>query len=470
MLIRLFCTIFFVALFSVPFGAIAQEQASESTTAEAEVTAPSQAVSVEPVARDDEIARRILEIMRATGWYSGADVNVTDGIVFLDGRAASEDHKLWARDLATKTQDVVAVVNRISVVSEVKWSFAPALREMSGLARQALTSLPLVLFAFIILPLTWWLSTQAAKLARRWILGGINSPFLKDILARTLALPIFLIGLYIVLQLAGLTQVAFSVVGGAGVLGIVAGFAFRDIAENFLASLLLSIRRPFRSGDYIEVADMGGTVRSMNTRSTVLISPEGNHIQIPNSAIFKSTIVNYSASPNRRDTLAVGVGYDVSIAEAQTLILEVISAHEATLKEPEPMILVDTLGSSTVNIKAYYWMNAQDYSILKVRSALLRQVTNKLTEAGISMPDDAREVIFPQGVPVLQLDGAAEASARSLAQIELAETNADQRKKTSTEKDVAVEGDLANETAEVAKLTAETELDDEATDLLSDEG
>lgn len=456
-------------LLFAPLLAFAQEQAGTETTEEAEVTAPTQPVAVEPVARDDEIARRIIEIMRATGWFSGADVNVTDGIVFLDGRTSSEDHKVWARDLATKTQDVVAVVNRIQVSQELSWSFTPALREINSLAKRLLTSLPLLLFALVILPLTWWLSAQAAKLVRRWLLGGIASPFLKDIVARTLALPIFLIGLYVVLQVAGLTQIAFSVVGGAGVLGIVAGFAFRDIAENFLASLLLSIRRPFLSGDFIEVAGQSGSVRSMNTRSTVLLSPEGNHIQIPNAVIFKSTIVNYTASPNRRATLDVGVGYDTSVAKSQSIILQVIKDHEATLNEPEPMILVDNLGSSTVNIKAYFWVNARDYSMLKVKSALLRQVTRRLTEEGISMPDDAREVIFPQGVPVLQLEGAAEKSALALASQEFSENARQAAAVAAAEEDAGeIEGDLHNEQAEVEQVTADATLPEEDTDLLAE--
>jgi small-conductance mechanosensitive channel len=292
-------------------------QAQTETPVEAEITTTEQSVSVEPTARDDEIAARILEIMQATGWYKVPRVEVLDGIAFLDGQASSEEHRIWARDLAAKTQDVVAVVNRIAVDQAANWSIAPAIKELQSVSKRILTMLPLLLLALIILPLTWWLSGLAARALRRWLLRGIASPFLKDIVARALSLPIFLIGLYVVLQVAGLTQLAFSVVGGAGVLGIVVGFAFRDIAENFLASLLLSIRRPFRTGDFISVAGHDGSVRSMNTRSTVLLSSEGNHIQIPNSTIFKSTIVNFTASPTRRDTIVVGIGYEGSVAKAQ---------------------------------------------------------------------------------------------------------------------------------------------------------
>jgi small conductance mechanosensitive channel len=439
--------------------------AAQETVVDEDVTTTEQSVSVEPTARDDEIGQRILEILRATGWYKGIKVKVSDGIVFLDGETDSSDHRIWARDLAGKTQDVVAVVNRIQVNQDLQWSVAPALRELQDVSKRVLTTLPLLILALVILPFTWWLSGLAARVLRRWLLRGIESPFLKDIVSRALALPIFLLGLYVVLQVAGLTQLAFSVVGGAGVLGIIVGFAFRDIAENFLASLLLSIRRPFRTGDFISVAGQDGSVRSMNTRSTVLLSPEGNHIQIPNSTIFKSTIVNFTASPTRRDTIEVGIGYEGSVAQAQEIVLAVLEAHEAVMSEPAPMVLVDQLASSTVNIKAYFWVNAHDFSMLKVKSVILRLVKKELTEAGISMPDDAREVIFPHGVPIVQLEGATEKRAREMAEVEIAESSlAIEPEQT----EVASEADLANEQDEVEQLADAVDAPEGGTDLLSE--
>lgn len=455
------------AVFTFSFNfALAQEQAAETTDTDVEVTAPTSSVAVEPVARDDEIEARILEILRATGWFSGAQVNVTDGIVFLDGQTTSEEHKVWARNLATNTQDVVAVVNRITVLQEVNWSFAPALKEVKEVTVRAATSLPLVILAIVILPVAWWLSAWVAGLMRRWLLGGMDSPLLRDITSRILALPIFLIGLYVVLQVAGLTQLAFSLLGGAGVLGIIVGFAFRDIAENFLASLLLSIRRPFRSGDYIDVSGLQGSVQSMNTRSTVLLSAEGNHIQIPNATIFKSTIINYSASPIRRETIDVGVGYDASVAQVQDIVMEMLVGHEAVTAEPQPMVLVDSLGASTVNIKAYFWVDARNFSVLKVKSAILRQAKRVLTEEGISMPDDAREVIFPQGVPIVQLAGAAERKAKALADRDIRDSAEDAAVQEPSISEAEV--NLSNEQEEVEVAAATAEIPENNTDLLAE--
>ena len=440
-----------------------------ATDPEPEVAAPEQAVSVEPTARDDAIERRIAGILEATGWYRGIAVAVEDGVVFLDGTASTDDHRTWARDLAAKTQDVVAVVNRIRVRPEIDWTFGPALGELETLARGSVAMLPLIVLALLVLPLAWWASRGVARLMRRFLARRVDSPFLADVIARAVAIPVFLIGLYIVLQVAGLTGLAVSLLGGAGVVGIVVGFAFRDIAENFLASLLLSIRRPFRSGDYIEVDGQLGLVQSMNTRSTVLLSGEGNHIQIPNATVFKNTIVNYTAAPARRVTAEVGIGYDDSISEAQAVIVGVLRAHPAIFDDPEPIVLVDALGAATINLKAYFWTDGHAFSILKVRSAVLRLMKRALVEHGISLPDEAREVIFPQGVPIV---GQAERADIQTSEGSAAETPsraprpaapADAEPESSR-----AEGGLGNETADLTAEVAHATIPEAETNLLTE--
>ena len=440
--------------------ALAGPAAGQAVT-EPELAAPEQAVSVEPLARDEAIERRIGGILEATGWYRGVGVEVEDGVVFLDGTTATEDHQAWARELAAKTQDVVAVVNRIRVRPEVDWDFGPALRELEELARGFVVALPLIVLALLILPLAWWASRGVARLIRRALAPRIESPFLGDVIARAAAIPVFLVGLYVVLQVAGLTQLALSLLGGAGVIGIVVGFAFRDIAENFLASLLLSIRRPFRSGDYIEVDGQQGLVQTMNTRSTVLLSLEGNHIQIPNATIFKNTIINYTAGAARRLTADVGIGYDAGIAEAQDVIVDVLRGHDAVLNEPPPAVLVESLGASTVNLRAYFWTNGHSFSTLKVRSAVLRLIKRALTERGISMPDDAREVIFPQGVPLIQREAEPLRAAPPVRPAPPAEPEAPIS---------SAEGGLRNDAAELPDEVAHATIPEAETDLLAPRG
>ncbi len=226
-------------------------------------------------------------------------VRVEEGVVFLNGRVASDELKKWAGDLARNTQDVVAVANRMDVTEP----------------------------------------------------------------------------------------------------------SFRDITENFLASIFLSVQRPFETGDLVEVSGVTGYIQQLNVRTTILMTLDGNIVQVPNASVYKSNLRNFTASSNRRDHFDVGIGYDDTIDDAQEIALQVLTDHPAVLCQPEPSVLVESLGKATVNLRVYFWINGRNHSWLKVRSSVIRLVNRAFQNHGISMPDEAREVVFPQGIPVTMLEG-----------------------------------------------------------------
>jgi small conductance mechanosensitive channel len=360
-------------------------------------------VTVVPAANDAAISQRLQGILESTGWFTAPRVSVRQGVVTVDGKTDSQEHKRWAGALAEKTQDVVAVVNRIEVVTDVGSTFGRAGEEIRGFYRAVVASWPLVVLALIILLITWLIARLVSFLARRFFESRVASPLLLTVVTRALSVPILLLGVYFILQVAGLTRLALTVLGGTGLLGIIIGFAFRDIAENFLASLLLSVRNPFRSGDLVEVANHRGIVLNLNTRSTILLTLDGSQVQIPNATVYKSTIENFSSNPTRRATYSVGIGYDSSAAAAQKLISQVLREHPAVLDSPEPLVLVGELGAATVNLCVSYWFDSGTHSPARINSALLRQTKNALVKHGIELPDPAREVVFPRGIPVTMM-------------------------------------------------------------------
>lgn len=370
------------------------------------VPPPKRAVPVNPASNDAEIAKRLIGILQSTAWFERPQVSVSQGVAFLDGRTRNQEHRSWAGALAENTQDVVAVVNRIEVATDVESTLERATNELTDIYLQAVRSWPVVLVVALILLATWAIAKATMALIRRYLVYRVTSPLLRSILARALTIPIYVLGIYFVLQIAGLTRLALTILGGTGILGIIVGFAFRDIAENFLASVLLSSRNPFRSGDLIEIAGHTGIVQNLNTRSTVLLTLDGNHIQIPNATVYKSTITNFSSNPTRRATFVVGIGYDSSAAEAQALMLKVLREHPAVRSAPEPLVLLEELGAATLNLRASYWFDSAIHAPNRINSALLRQTKNALVSGGISLPDPAREVVFPNGVPVTVLQEA----------------------------------------------------------------
>lgn len=440
-------------------GEVAQAQTSP-TGGEAATADPAKEIAVAPDARDTQIADRLKSILNASGWFSPVIVSVREGIVFLDGQTESDERKEWARQLALRTQDVVAVVNRIEVQPTISWDLSPTWREIERLAERAQWFAPLVVVSLIILLIAWLFSRGVAALARHALRRRLPSPLLVDLVARILAIPVILIGLYLVLQLAGLTRLAITVLGGTGLVGIVLGLAFREIAENSLASILLSIRNPFRTDDWIQVGEYQGIVQNLNMRTTVLLTLEGNHVQIPNSLVFKSVITNFSSNPGRRAEFSVGIGYADSITQAQIVIIDALRAHPAVLDDPEPAALVDELGASTVNIRVQFWFDGRSYSIFKVRSSLMRQVKRALQDAGISMPDAAREIIFPEGVPLRRTSTRARA-------VEEEQTTLAPLERGDAATITMGEGDLKSEEADLKRQASSSDLPEAKDNLLA---
>jgi small-conductance mechanosensitive channel len=138
------------------------------------------------------------------------------------------------------------------------------------------------------------------------------------------------------------------------------------------------------------------------------MTQNGNHVLIPNATVYTSNIHNYTSNPNLRQDFVVGIAYEDSITAAQEIALKVLADHPAVLDEPEPWILVESLGAATVNLRIYFWLDGSQYSWQKVKSSVIRLVKGAYEAAGIEMPGETRELLLPDKIPVelFQADGA----------------------------------------------------------------
>jgi small conductance mechanosensitive channel len=419
--------------------------------------APKQ-VEVTPVAKDTQIADRLGRILTSTGWFETPSVKVSEGVVFLDGRTLRKENKDWAGDLARNTKDVVAVVNRIRVVERSPWDFAPALKNLRELLRETVRLLPQLAFGLLIFAGFVFGARGIGRLVRTLLTRQVPNPMLQEVGSRIAGIIALVAGLYVALHVVGLSRLAVTVLGGTGVAGLVIGFAFRDIMENFLASILISLRNPFQSGDLIEVAGHLGVVQRVTTRGTVLMDLDGNHVQIPNATIYKNTIMNFTANPRRRLSFEVGIGYETLIPHAQETALKVISSHPTVLHNPEPLVLVEKLGAATINLRIFFWIDGSVFDGQKVKSSLMRLVKRAFQDSGISMPDEAREVIFPQGVPVHMIEKK---------DVEYPEPM-EEKPEAKTVEAVATdsEGDLKSQADEIREQASQSRIPEDGPNLL----
>lgn len=446
-LCRIGCLVFLLA-FMVATPARSQDAADAAVDADkpAEEVEVADKVEVIPENTDGRISARLYDIMLATEWFQNHDVDVNEGVAFLSGNTDSTAHREWAEQTAMRTEDVVAVVNQIKVNEKPIWDLRPAQASLQTMLRNFVSSLPLILVALAVIGLFYMLARVASAITRRIFNPENDSKLLRQVVATVVGVLVFLIGLHIALRISGLTRLATTLLGGTGLIGLAIGFAFRDIAENFLSSILLSLSHPFRVGDLIEVDGTTGYVRKVTTRATLLATFEGNQVQIPNSTIYKGKITNFTSTPLRRRDFSVGIGFNDSARNAQDLIMKVLSSHDAVESDPEPSVLVESLGAATVNLRCYYWFNQRSHSGPKVNSALIRQVKQTLAEAGVTMPDEAREIVFPAEVPV-----------RMVEQLSAVQRLQDQKPKVTAQEPAASsgEGDLHSEEADVRTVVGD---------------
>jgi small-conductance mechanosensitive channel len=419
-------------------------------------------VDVKPKALDYEISQRLENILKSTNWFLDPRVNVKDGVVFLEGATRTNEYKKWAGELAHKTQDTVAVVNQIQVMPPSISDFQPIITGLLEQWRSLLRTIPSIIFGLLILFITWLVAKAITFLVRLSLENGLKNPLLQRVIIWGIGLGISLIGLYTVFHLMGLTDIALTVIGGTGLLGIILGIAFKDITENLLASIFLSVNNPFHRGDLIEIDGVTGYVQKLTIRSTILITLEGNYVQIPNAKVYKSNIRNYTSNPNRREDFIIGVGYGCAISDAQEIALKILKEHPTVLRDPEPWVLVDHLSSASVNLRIYFWLDGKKHSWLKVRSSVIRLIKQAFQSGGIPMPDEGRERVFPDGIVVHMISQKAEKLEKDKRGI----ANAIQDTEKTGIVATAAEGKLNSEAEGIKEQALQSRAPEEGSNLL----
>src|SRR3954454_9514138 len=175
-------------------------------------------------------------------------------------------------------------------------------------------------------------------------------------------------------------------VGALGIGGLAIAFAAQSILSNFLASVILQMRRPFRRGDQISTNDIDGVVEDVNFRTVVLRTFEGERVFVPCADVLGKPITNHTAHGRRRTTLAVGVSYDADLEEARTVIKKAIENATGVLERPAPEVWDEAFGESTVYLAVRSWHAPDIASKWRVRNEVAIATEQSLDDAGIDMP------------------------------------------------------------------------------------
>jgi len=198
-----------------------------------------------------------------------------------------------------------------------------------------------------------------------------------------------------------LSQVNFNVtsfVAGLGIIGFTVGFALKDIAENFVAGILLLLQQPFDIGDAVEVAGYGGTVTSIEIRSTTIRTWDGLLVIIPNADVYGNAITNYSKVNKRRINVSVGVGYETDLEKADVLIRQVIDVLPGIKDDPAPQVVFDAFGDSAINATVYFWIDTGEAGYFASLDAVVKGIKRTFEAESVNIPFPIR-TIYNNQVP-----------------------------------------------------------------------
>lgn len=253
-----------------------------------------------------------------------------------------------------------------------------------------------LLSILLILVIGVWIARRLSNGLARVLERSNADPILVSFLRN-----IVYFGLLIVVVIAAYAQAGFnpaSLLAVLGAAGLAIALALKDSLSNFASGVMLILLRPFKAGDYVQIAGLEGTIEQVRVFQTQMRTIDNRVIVLPNSQITTAPIVNFTARPTRRLDLVVGVGYDDDLSAARAALLGVAAASDRVLKEPGADVLVSGLGESSINLTLRAWVATSD--VLVAKSELLEGIHRELRERGLSIPFPQRDLhVYHHGTP-----------------------------------------------------------------------
>jgi len=245
-----------------------------------------------------------------------------------------------------------------------------------------------VILALTIFIVGKWVAKKIANIVQRVLAKNNVDPAIQHFVGSLVSWVLIIFVVIASLGQLGIQTASFVAIVGAA--GLAVGLALQGSLANFAAGVLILIFRPFKVGDFIEVAGVSGVVQKIQIFTTELHSPDNKKIIVPNGGVSSGNITNYSANDTRRVDLVFGVGYGDDINAAKAVLQSVVAAEPKVLQDPAPTIAVVELADSSVNLVCRPWVNTADY--WDVYFNITEAAKKALDAQGISIPFPQRDL------------------------------------------------------------------------------
>lgn len=247
----------------------------------------------------------------------------------------------------------------------------------------------LAMFAFVMI------ARFVRNMVTKLLTKTTNNQALQNLVVRIVYFAILIVGLFVALGILELDKTVTSLLAGVGVIGLALGFAFQDIASNFISGVILAVRSPIQIGDIVSVSEHMGTVSETNLRVTTIKTFQGQEVFIPNSTILQNPIVNYSTFGKRRIDLAVGVSYGENLRAVKKLVLETVGKMDGVVDKDNMIFAYTGFGGSSIDFEIKFWINfSKQPNYLEAQSEAIMSIKEAFDAADIMIPYPIRTLDF----------------------------------------------------------------------------
>ena len=243
-----------------------------------------------------------------------------------------------------------------------------------------------VITALIVIIVGYFVTAIISKYVRKVMIKAKLAEILAEFTYRIVKVILLIFVFSIAIGFLGV-DVGAALVSISVVFGLVFGLAFQDTLGNLTAGFMIAITKPFKKGDYVDIAGLSGSITSVGISITTLLTVDNKRVIVPNSKVWGAPIINYTALKTRRVDMSVGISYSDDINKAITIAMNLLKNYKDVLKDPAPMVAVDELADSSVNLIIRPWVKTEDYWTTKWE--LTQKIKELFDKEGISIP-------FPQ--------------------------------------------------------------------------
>ena len=267
--------------------------------------------------------------------------------------------------------------------------------KLASWLRGAVALLPNLVVAILVV-VAFWLIARAVRGIVRNLIGRVsNNRQIAGLLATLSYVAVIAIGVFVALGVLELDSTVNRLLAGVGIIGLALGFAFQDLAANFMAGVIMSFQRPFKLDDIIETNGHMGVVEDLSLRSTFIRTFQNQVVMVPNKDIFGNPLINYSAKGKRRVDLSCGVAYGDDLAKAKEIAVAAIEGLELRDESRDVELFYNEFGGSSINFTLRFWIDfAKQTDFLQAQSEGIIALKKAFDEGGITIPFPIRTLDF----------------------------------------------------------------------------